>query len=182
MRVLFFICKGFPHRFARSRARCLRHDFGRSCAFPSLGAAPARGSAQTLAADFRYTSKPSRPSRRRWANQKVFRFLFSKRNKNPRKRIPGHLPVQNRKASGAVFYCGSVKTKVSSAEAAHLPSTQAEAFPTPTGPCCSISSQCSSSTSPGVTCLRNRGIHGGVFIRRIAPQPCDLLVQRNELL
>lgn len=57
------------------------------------------------------------------------------------------------------FYsAASVSTKVSSAVTAHLPSTHAEALPTPTAPCCCTSSQWRVSTSPGVTCLRKRAL------------------------
>ena len=41
---------------------------------------------------------------------------------------------------------------------AHLPSTHAEALPTPTAPCCCTSSQWRVSTSPGMTCLRKRAL------------------------
>ena len=68
-------------------------------------------------------------------------------------------PERDRLSLFHSFYsAASVSTKVSSAVTAHLPSTHAEALPTPTAPCCCTSSQWRVSTSPGVTCLRKRAL------------------------
>ena len=78
---------------------------------------------------------------------------------NPNKKEIG-FPEKGSSISFCIhFYsAASVSTKVSSAVTAHLPSTHAEALPTPTAPCCCTSSQCRVSTSPGVTCLRKRAL------------------------